>query len=72
MVKAAITFGVACSVFVVVACLWAGAIIYKDINDMYDDIMRDMGQFRVSYLKQKKNFKFFFSRESPRTPGLIF
>ncbi|CAI2319174.1 unnamed protein product [Caenorhabditis sp. 36 PRJEB53466] len=46
MVKAVVGFGAACGVSAIVACLWAALVITNDINDMYDDVMGELGGFR--------------------------
>lgn len=47
MVKAAVTFGAACGIASVVAVLYATFVIMNDINAMYDDVMGELGGFRV-------------------------
>ncbi|CAJ0578352.1 unnamed protein product, partial [Mesorhabditis spiculigera] len=47
MDKASVCASVAGATFVVVSCLVAGMIISRDINDMYDDFMSSMGEFRT-------------------------
>lgn len=48
MERASAYASVAGSTFVVVSCLVATVIISRDISSMYDDVMTDMGEFRVS------------------------
>lgn len=48
MVKAAVTFGAACGVASVLAVLYATMVIMNDINAMYDDVMGELGGFKVS------------------------
>lgn len=48
MMKVAVSVGAAGGIVATLACLYATAIIMNDINDMYNDIMDGMGQFKVS------------------------
>lgn len=48
MMKVAVSVGAAGGIVATLACLYATAIIMNDINDMYNDIMDGMGQFKVN------------------------
>ncbi|GMR53976.1 hypothetical protein PMAYCL1PPCAC_24171, partial [Pristionchus mayeri] len=47
MMKVAVSVGAAGGIVATLACLYATAIIMNDINDMYNDIMDGMGQFKT-------------------------
>lgn len=49
MMKVAVTLGSTAGMLSVIACFWAGMVIMNDINDMYNDVMAGMGQFKVSF-----------------------
>lgn len=46
MLKLAVGFGAVCGITAILACLWAGIVITSDINEMYDDVMSELGDFR--------------------------
>uniref|UniRef100_A0A914RK96 Nematode cuticle collagen N-terminal domain-containing protein n=1 Tax=Parascaris equorum TaxID=6256 RepID=A0A914RK96_PAREQ len=46
-VKLMVGLATAGSVFVIIMSLVAVCIIYNDINSLYDDVMDEMGEFRV-------------------------
>lgn len=52
MVKTAVTFGAACGVASVLAVMYATMVIMNDINAMYDDVMGELGGFRVSHRRE--------------------
>lgn len=49
-VKLMVGLATAGSVFVIIMSLVAVCIIYNDINSLYDDVMDEMGEFRVCNL----------------------
>lgn len=48
-VKLFVGLATAGSVFVIIMSLVAVCIIYNDINTLYDDVMDEMGEFKVNY-----------------------
>lgn len=49
-VKVFVGLATACSIFVIIISLAAVCIIYNDINTLYDDVMDEMNDFKVSML----------------------
>ncbi|VDK36050.1 unnamed protein product [Gongylonema pulchrum] len=46
-VKVYVGLATAGSVFVIIMSLVAVCVIYNDINNLYDDVMDEMGEFKV-------------------------
>lgn len=47
-VKVYVGLATAGSIFVIIMSLVAVCVIYNDINNLYDDVMDEMGEFKVS------------------------
>lgn len=45
--KLFVGLGTAGSIFVIIMSLLAVGVIYNDINNLYDDVMDEMGEFKV-------------------------
>jgi archaellum component FlaF (FlaF/FlaG flagellin family) len=49
--RIAIGLATTASAIVIVASLLVVGVLYNDINNLYDDIMLDIGEFKVRYIQ---------------------